>query len=67
MKILREDEKDVLQFANKHPSASIGRLLGRNELARVFFRLPEANQHPASPHGLIVAAEIAMLSLLLCP
>ncbi|HEY1897810.1 MAG TPA: SAM-dependent methyltransferase [Terracidiphilus sp.] len=26
MKILREDEKDVLQFANKHPSASIGRL-----------------------------------------
>src|ERR1700692_1933814 len=27
MKILREDEKDVLQFANKHPLASIGRLL----------------------------------------
>jgi methyltransferase (TIGR00027 family) len=26
MKILREDEKDVLQFANKHPLASIGRL-----------------------------------------
>src|SRR5438477_1011167 len=26
MKILREDEKDVLQFANAHPSASIGRL-----------------------------------------
>ncbi|HEV2348551.1 MAG TPA: SAM-dependent methyltransferase [Terriglobia bacterium] len=26
MKILREDEKDVLQFANGHPSASIGRL-----------------------------------------
>ena len=26
MKILREDEKDVLQFANEHPSASIGRL-----------------------------------------
>jgi methyltransferase (TIGR00027 family) len=26
MKILREDEKDVLQFANKHPVASIGRL-----------------------------------------
>ena len=26
MKILREDENDVLQFANKHPSASIGRL-----------------------------------------
>ena len=26
MKILREDEKDVLQFANQHPSASIGRL-----------------------------------------
>jgi len=25
-KILREDENDVLQFANKHPSASIGRL-----------------------------------------
>jgi methyltransferase (TIGR00027 family) len=27
MKILREDEKDVLQFANAHPLASIGRLL----------------------------------------
>ncbi len=27
MKILREDEKDVLQFANKHPLASIGRLV----------------------------------------
>jgi O-methyltransferase involved in polyketide biosynthesis len=27
MKILREEEKDVLQFANKHPLASIGRLL----------------------------------------
>ena len=26
MKILREDEKDVLQFANAHPMASIGRL-----------------------------------------
>jgi len=26
MKILREDEKDVLQFANKHSLASIGRL-----------------------------------------
>jgi methyltransferase (TIGR00027 family) len=26
MKILREDEKEVLQFANAHPSASIGRL-----------------------------------------
>jgi methyltransferase (TIGR00027 family) len=26
MKILREDEKDVLQFANKHPLASIGRM-----------------------------------------
>jgi methyltransferase (TIGR00027 family) len=26
LKILREDEKDVLQFANKHPSSSIGRL-----------------------------------------
>src|SRR5215831_8018282 len=26
MKILREDEKDVLQFANEHPVASIGRL-----------------------------------------
>jgi methyltransferase (TIGR00027 family) len=26
MKILREDEKDVIQFANEHPSASIGRL-----------------------------------------
>jgi len=26
MKILREDENDLLQFANKHPSASIGRL-----------------------------------------
>ena len=26
MKILREDENDVLQFANQHPSASIGRL-----------------------------------------
>ena len=26
MKILREDEKDVLQFANQHPLASIGRL-----------------------------------------
>lgn len=25
MKILREDEKDVLQFANAHPLASIGR------------------------------------------
>jgi len=27
MKILREDEKDVLQFAKEHPLASIGRLL----------------------------------------
>jgi methyltransferase (TIGR00027 family) len=27
MKILREDERDLLQFANKHPLASIGRLL----------------------------------------
>src|SRR5215470_17900068 len=26
MKILHEDEKDVLQFANQHPLASIGRL-----------------------------------------
>jgi methyltransferase (TIGR00027 family) len=26
MKVLREDEKDVLQFAKAHPSASIGRL-----------------------------------------
>ena len=26
MKILREDEKDVLPFANAHPLASIGRL-----------------------------------------
>jgi methyltransferase (TIGR00027 family) len=26
MKVLREDEKDVLQFANGHPLASIGRL-----------------------------------------
>jgi len=26
MKMLREDEKDVLQFANEHPLASIGRL-----------------------------------------
>ena len=26
LKILREDEKDVLQFANQHPMASIGRL-----------------------------------------
>ena len=26
MKILREDEKDVLQFANQHPLAGIGRL-----------------------------------------
>jgi len=26
MQILREDEKDVLQFANKHPVATIGRL-----------------------------------------
>jgi len=27
MKILPEDEKDVLQFANRHPLASIGRLI----------------------------------------
>ena len=27
MKILREDEKDVLPFANAHPLASIGRML----------------------------------------
>jgi methyltransferase (TIGR00027 family) len=27
MKILSEDEKEVLQFANKHPLASIGRLI----------------------------------------
>lgn len=26
LKILREDEKEVLQFANKHPLASVGRL-----------------------------------------
>jgi O-methyltransferase involved in polyketide biosynthesis len=26
MKILREDEKNVLEFANQHPLASIGRL-----------------------------------------
>lgn len=35
MKILHEDEKDVLQFANQHPSASIGRLFttARSRLA----------------------------------
>ena len=35
MKILREEEKDVLQFANKHPLASIGRLFtaARSRLA----------------------------------
>ncbi|HVN92688.1 MAG TPA: class I SAM-dependent methyltransferase [Terracidiphilus sp.] len=27
MKILHEDEKDVLEFASKHPAASIGRLI----------------------------------------
>jgi O-methyltransferase involved in polyketide biosynthesis len=27
LRILGEDENDVLQFANKHPLASIGRLL----------------------------------------
>src|SRR5215469_15639266 len=27
MKILREDERDLLQFKNQHPLASIGRLL----------------------------------------
>jgi methyltransferase (TIGR00027 family) len=27
IKILREDEKDILEFANKHPLASIGRLV----------------------------------------
>lgn len=27
MKILREDEKDVIQFANQHPLAGIGRLI----------------------------------------
>jgi methyltransferase (TIGR00027 family) len=27
MRIMREDEKDVLQFANQHPVASIGRLI----------------------------------------
>ncbi|MGB6903199.1 MAG: class I SAM-dependent methyltransferase, partial [Acidobacteriaceae bacterium] len=27
IKILREDENDVLQFANAHPLASIGRLI----------------------------------------
>jgi methyltransferase (TIGR00027 family) len=35
MKILREDEKDVLQFANAHPLASVGRLFtaARSRLA----------------------------------
>ena len=35
MKILCEDEKDVLQFANPHPLASIGRLFtaARNRIA----------------------------------
>jgi methyltransferase (TIGR00027 family) len=35
MKILCEDEKDVLQFANQHPLASIGRLFtaARNRIA----------------------------------
>ena len=35
LKILHEDEKDVLQFANKHPLASIGRLItaARSRLA----------------------------------
>jgi methyltransferase (TIGR00027 family) len=35
MKILREDERDVLQFANQHPVASIGRLFttARSRLA----------------------------------
>ncbi len=35
MKILREDENDVLQFANAHPSGSIGRLVtaARSRLA----------------------------------
>src|SRR6202030_169214 len=31
MKILREDEKEVLQFANAHPLASIGRLFTQHE------------------------------------
>ena len=37
MKILREDEKDVLQFANAHPLASIGRLFiaARSRIAEV--------------------------------
>ena len=37
MKILREEEKDVLQFANAHPLASIGRLFtaARSRLAEM--------------------------------
>jgi hypothetical protein len=33
MKILREDEKDVLQFAKAHPLASIGRRRPGNAIA----------------------------------
>ena len=52
MKILREDEKDVLQFANKHPSASIGRLFttARPDCGRCFVRScrkgGSADRHP---------------------
>lgn len=39
LKILREDEKDVLQFANAHPMASIGRLFtaARSRIAEAAF------------------------------
>ncbi len=40
MKVLREDEKDVLPFANAHPLASIGRLItaARSRIAEVLWQ-----------------------------
>jgi hypothetical protein len=53
LKILRQDEKDVLQFANQHRSASIGRLLSTRaqpDCGRCFVRScrkrGSADRHP---------------------
>jgi hypothetical protein len=52
MKILREDEKDVLQFANQHPLASIGRLFtaARSRIAEdALSRAVERGKRPSRP------------------
>jgi len=53
MKILREDEKDVIQFASEHPLASIGRLfttarsrIAEDALSEAVERGGSADRHP---------------------